>query len=192
MAKPETDSTQLALQPARVAHGPWSNLALHTIGWRAFQDLCSQVCEVFFERPVEIYREAQDGGQDAVFLIPSKTSEVPAIRTIQCKHSSDPTRKVKLSDLIGTGRALVNAGFVTVEDLSSPRTRVGEHSKGRSKKPRNYLPSDETEGAYTSEQEPSAPALEWVYLRKPATFKGRIVCAAAPGIYSKPVVRRCS
>jgi hypothetical protein len=23
----------------RQAHGPWSDLALHTIGWRAFQDL---------------------------------------------------------------------------------------------------------------------------------------------------------
>ena len=40
------------------AHGPWSDLALHTTGWRAFQDLCSQVCEVVLSRPVEIFREA--------------------------------------------------------------------------------------------------------------------------------------
>ena len=55
----------------RTAVGPWSDLALHTIGWRVFQDLCSQVCEVMLQRPVEIFREAQDGGQDAVFLIPA-------------------------------------------------------------------------------------------------------------------------
>jgi hypothetical protein len=72
----------------RRAHGPWSDLALHTIGWRAFQDLCSQVCEVVLGRPVEIFREAQDGGQDAVFLIPSE-SDAPAICTIQCKHTSE-------------------------------------------------------------------------------------------------------
>jgi hypothetical protein len=83
----------------RVAHGPWSDLALHTIGWRAFQDLCSQVCEVVLGRPVEIYREAQDGGQDAVFLIPAKDAKGDAIGTVQCKHSSDPTKTIKISDL---------------------------------------------------------------------------------------------
>jgi len=70
----------------RRAQGPWSDLALHTIGWRAFQDLCSQVCEVVLDRPVEIFREAQDGGQDAVFLIPSGT-DAPSIGTVQCKHT---------------------------------------------------------------------------------------------------------
>jgi hypothetical protein len=82
----------------RRAHGPWSDLALHTIGWRAFQDLCSQVCEVILGRPVEIFREAQDGGQDAVFLIPSGIDASP-IGTVQCKHTSDAMKALKLSDL---------------------------------------------------------------------------------------------
>lgn len=82
----------------RRAHGPWSDLALHTIGWRAFQDLCSQVCEVVLGRPVEIFREAQDGGQDAVFLIPSPNGEQP-IGTVQCKHTSDASKALKVSDL---------------------------------------------------------------------------------------------
>lgn len=84
----------------RRAQGPWSDLALHTIGWRAFQDLCSQVCEVVLSRPVEIFREAQDGGQDAVFLIPSG-SDVPAIGTIQCKHTSEAGKALKAGDLSG-------------------------------------------------------------------------------------------
>lgn len=66
----ESAQTEPAVPHERRAHGPCSDLALHTIGWRAFQDLCSQVCEVVLGRPVEIFREAQDGGQDAVFLIP--------------------------------------------------------------------------------------------------------------------------
>lgn len=89
---------ETAATKARRAHGPWSDLALHTIGWRAFQDLCSQVCEVVLERPVEIFREAQDGGQDAVFLIPSQNG-AQSIGTIQCKHTSDAGKALKVSDL---------------------------------------------------------------------------------------------
>ena len=63
------EATETAKRTDRVAVGPWSDLALHTIGWRAFQDLCSQVCEVMLKRPVENFREAQDGGHDAVLLI---------------------------------------------------------------------------------------------------------------------------
>ncbi|AZC58094.1 hypothetical protein [Pseudomonas chlororaphis] len=92
----------------RRAHGPWSDLALHTIGWRAFQDLCSQVCEVVLGRPVEIFREAQDGGQDAVFFIPAG-NDVPLIGTVQCKHTSDAIKALKLSDL--------NAEIAHVEEL---------------------------------------------------------------------------
>lgn len=97
----------------RRAHGPWSDLALHTIGWRAFQDLCSQVCEVVLGRPVEIYREAQDGGQDAVFLLPSG-SDAPSIGTIQCKHTSEAGKALKASDLSGeieNVEELVKAGL---------------------------------------------------------------------------------
>ncbi|MDP2330188.1 MAG: hypothetical protein Q8M19_05770 [Reyranella sp.] len=50
-------------------------------------------------RPVEIYREAQDGGQDAVFLIPAISKEGDAIGSVQCKHTSDSTKSLRLSDL---------------------------------------------------------------------------------------------
>ncbi|MBF5095423.1 hypothetical protein F1643_14300 [Azospirillum sp. INR13] len=99
MVDSATDLVLTNQQPKRVAHGPWSDLALHTIGWRAFQDLCSQVCEVVLGRPVEIFREAQDGGQDAVFLIPAKDVERDAIGSVQCKHSSEPGKTLRLSDL---------------------------------------------------------------------------------------------
>src|SRR3984957_21033237 len=81
------------------AEGPWSDLALHSIGWKAFQDLCSQVCETVLHRPVEIFREAQDGGQDAVFLIPSPSGILFEVGSVQCKHSSDPKKQLRLADL---------------------------------------------------------------------------------------------
>lgn len=110
------------------AHGPWSDLALHTIGWRAFQDLCSQVCEVVLSRPVEIFREAQDGGQDAVFLIQGDVGDSP-VGTVQCKHTSDAGKALKLSDLtaeIAHVTQLVKAGqadtylFMTNMSLDAP------------------------------------------------------------------------
>ncbi len=87
------------VESERRAHGPWSDLALHTIGWRAFQDLCSQICEVVLNRPVEIFREAQDGGQDAVFLIRDTSHDAPPVGTVQCKHTSDAAKGLKVGNL---------------------------------------------------------------------------------------------
>ena len=126
--KVEDDSNARVLAHGRRAHGPWSDLALHTIGWRAFQDLCSQVCEVVLGRPVEIFREAQDGGQDAVFLIPSG-SEAPPIGTVQCKHTSEAGKALKPGDLSGeieNVEELVKAGqadtyaFMTNMSVDAP------------------------------------------------------------------------
>lgn len=120
--------TEPAVTKVRCAHGPWSDLALHTIGWRSFQDLCSQVCEVVLGRPVEIFREAQDGGQDAVFLIPSPSNE-QFIGTVQCKHTSDAGKALKVGDLsteIGNVEELVKAGqadtyvFMTNMSVDAP------------------------------------------------------------------------
>lgn len=81
------------------AQGPWTSLALHTLGWKAFQDLGAQVCEEVLGRTVSIYREAQDGGQDAVFLMESATSPKTGVGTVQCKFTSDPGRRLRISDL---------------------------------------------------------------------------------------------
>jgi hypothetical protein len=83
----------------RQAQSAWSDLALHTLGWKAFQDLCSQVCAEVLKRPVEIYREAQDGGQDAVFLSKRMIDGIPSSATIQCKFSSKSGRRLVHSDL---------------------------------------------------------------------------------------------
>ena len=83
----------------RQAQGGWSDLALHTLGWKAFQDLCSQVCAEVLKRPVEIYREAQDGGQDAVFLSKRMIDGIPSPATIQCKFSSKSNNRLARSDL---------------------------------------------------------------------------------------------
>lgn len=92
--------------------GPWADLALHTIGWKSFQDLCSEVCQDYLERPVEIFNEANDGGQDAVFLLKDRGNN-DVVGTVQCKHVSEPTRGLRPSDIAGELEKvvdLVNSG----------------------------------------------------------------------------------
>jgi antitoxin component HigA of HigAB toxin-antitoxin module/energy-coupling factor transporter ATP-binding protein EcfA2 len=85
---------------SKQAQGPWTDIALHTLGWKAFQDLCAHVCEEIFKLPVEIYREAQDGGQDATFVMrPSKKSRRTTAVTVQCKFSSKSDRTFNIADL---------------------------------------------------------------------------------------------
>jgi hypothetical protein len=103
----QDDQSMDAAGPAGAASPPiaqasQTSLALHTLGWKAFQDLCAQVCEVVLGRPVGIYREAQDGGQDATFTSkPKATGGMAESATIQCKFSGDPTRKLRASDIAG-------------------------------------------------------------------------------------------
>ena len=80
-----------------VAHAYNIDFALHTLGWKSFQDLCSQICTEMLGRTVSIYREAQDGGQDAIFLLPVEKGFQEA--TVQCKFSGKPDKKLKLSDI---------------------------------------------------------------------------------------------
>ena len=92
-----TNDAATSREAAR-AEGPWSDLALHTIGWKAFQDLCTQVCEEVLKKPVEIFREAQDGGQDAVFLLRARDGQ-QRTGTVQCKYSSDSRAQLRIGDL---------------------------------------------------------------------------------------------
>ena len=56
---------------ASQAQGPYADLALHTIGWKAIQDMAAQICEARLKTRITIHHEAKDCGQDAVFIIPS-------------------------------------------------------------------------------------------------------------------------
>lgn len=114
-------------QTPPIAQAYHSDFALHTLGWKAFQDLCAQVCEESLGLTVSIYREAQDGGQDAVFISPLANGE--AIASIQCKFTSNSSLRLKPSDIvleIENVKALVAAGnarvyyFITSMGVDAP------------------------------------------------------------------------
>lgn len=105
----------------------YPDFALHTLGWKAFQDLCCQVCAEFSGRIVSAYREAQDGGQDGVFLVDN--SDGATTGTLQCKFSSIESRRLKPSDVtpeLASIDALVAAGraheyiFITSMGIDAP------------------------------------------------------------------------
>lgn len=76
------------------------DFALHTLGWKAFQDLCAQVMEEELRASVSVYREAQDGGQDAVFLARGADG-LTTVGTVQCKFSGKPDQRLRASDITG-------------------------------------------------------------------------------------------
>lgn len=94
--------------------GTHIDLAIHTLGWKAFQDLCAQVCAVTLGTIVSIYREAQDGGQDAVFQTRKADSGQEGVEaTIQCKFSGKANLRLRATDVdseLATVRELVAAG----------------------------------------------------------------------------------
>ena len=74
------------------------DFALHTLGWKAFQDLCAQVMEEELKSTVSVYREAQDGGQDAVFLVKSPDG-ITLVGTVQCKFSGKQEQRLRPSNI---------------------------------------------------------------------------------------------
>lgn len=113
----ETKEPQPPAQtPFAQAQGYHVDFALHTLGWKAFQDLCAQVMEEELKCSVSVYREAQDGGQDAVFLAKHVDGSV-AVGTVQCKFSSKHTQRLRSSDITGElehVKQLVDKGMASI------------------------------------------------------------------------------
>lgn len=114
------------------------DLNLHTLGWKAFQDLCTQVCAEVWGTTVSIYREAQDGGQDAVLQMRKAGSGQNGFEaTVQCKFSGKANLRLHATDVdaeLATVRELVAAGraktyyFITSKALMPQSRRKSETS----------------------------------------------------------------
>ncbi|MEU3317392.1 restriction endonuclease [Streptomyces sp. NPDC006662] len=94
---------------------------LHTLGWRAFQDLCAAVLREVWGQSVKAFADSNDGGRDGVFYGtwsspdgPGPFGDVPAGPfVLQCKHSkkADATLSPsELDDEFAKAAALVERG----------------------------------------------------------------------------------
>jgi hypothetical protein len=83
-----------AQMPHAVAPGP-PTFELHTLGWRAFQDLCAAVMRTVLGQEVHAFADSNDGGRDGAFYgswhnAPSGVNQggrVDGPFVLQCKHS---------------------------------------------------------------------------------------------------------
>jgi hypothetical protein len=85
---------------------------LHTLGWKAFQDLCLAVADEVLGRPIHQFLHSRDADRDGAFYATrigaAQQPESYAV-TIQCKHTSrkDQTLSVaRLSDELAKASAL--------------------------------------------------------------------------------------
>ncbi|KPF45201.1 hypothetical protein IP87_06485 [beta proteobacterium AAP121] len=77
------------------------DFSLHTLGWKAFQDLCAEMLAEELACTVSVYREAQDGGQDAVLQLNRRVDfeTIPVVGTAQCKFSGKRNQRLQASDI---------------------------------------------------------------------------------------------
>lgn len=78
------------------------NYELHSLGWKAFQQLCVSVTSEVWGQTVQGFFDSRDGGRDGAFYgswVPKAGELVQGAFTVQCKFTSQPSNTLKLSDL---------------------------------------------------------------------------------------------
>lgn len=86
----------LASQHA-TAQGTLTDYALHTLGWKAFQDLCVAIAQECLQRPIESFLPTKDGGRDGAFIGRWQKPNDNRRSTIQCKFTSKPNATLSLT-----------------------------------------------------------------------------------------------
>lgn len=104
-------------QGSAVAQATHVYYDLHSLGWKAFQDLCATVARDVWGQSIQVFSDTNDGGRDGAF---AGTWEGPdgAKRSgtfaIQCKFTVDRDKSLSVSDLkseVSKAKRLATAGL---------------------------------------------------------------------------------
>jgi len=90
------ESNDVRVQAAEVAY------ELHTLGWKAFQNLCVTITGEVWGQTVQSFFDSRDGGRDGAFRGTWKTKAGESFTgsfTVQCKFTSKANQQLKLTDL---------------------------------------------------------------------------------------------
>ena len=104
-----------------IAAAPGSpTFELHTLGWRAFQDLCGAVMRTVWGQSAQVFADSNDAGRDGAFYgiwhkppgaaAPGDAIEGPFV--VQCKHTKHAGATLSqsaLEDEFAKVQALVDA-----------------------------------------------------------------------------------
>ena len=75
---------------------------LHSLGWKAFQNLCATIVSETWGQTIQTFFDSYDGGRDGAFNGEWKEKDGEIYSgsfTVQCKFTSKPDKSIKLSDL---------------------------------------------------------------------------------------------
>ena len=75
---------------------------MHSLGWKAFQDLCTTVLGVVFGQTIQTFFDSHDGGRDGAFhgiWQPKKNESYSGSFTVQCKFTAKQDKQLTLGDL---------------------------------------------------------------------------------------------
>ncbi|MDU7579939.1 hypothetical protein [Aeromonas sp.] len=78
------------------------NYDLHSLGWKAFQSLCSTIVSEIWGQTVQTFFDSRDGGRDGAFngnWVNKNGEAYSGTFTVQCKHSVKNDSLIKISDL---------------------------------------------------------------------------------------------
>src|SRR2546425_973591 len=85
-----------------VQAGPALDYALHSLGWKAFQDLCSTILSEVFGQTIQTFFDSHDGGRDGAFhgiWHPTRNESFSGSFTVQCKFTAKQRQQLTPSDL---------------------------------------------------------------------------------------------
>ncbi len=124
------------MAPVPKTQAPEVTYELHSLGWRAFEDLCVTIVSELFGQSVETFLPSHDGGRDGAFHGQwghLAEGGVHGSYTLQCKFTGDPSNKLSLaglSDELNKARRLARRGladnYILITNLRMSGTAAEE------------------------------------------------------------------
>jgi hypothetical protein len=133
--------------PATASHSRDFNL--HSLGWKAFQDLCATILSTVINSPVQVFAATHDRGRDAAFLGERDNSK----HAVQCKFTSRQSATLTLADVgpeITKATRLAANGFADHYVLMTNYSVSGEADE-RISAAFNAIPGLKTFSLYSSQ-----------------------------------------
>lgn len=99
------------------AQGPNIRYELHTLGWKAFQDLCATILSNLMGQTLQTFADSNDCGRDGAFhgtWTESDSNDMTGSFTVQCKFTNAPNKNLTpslISDELAKAKNLAKNGF---------------------------------------------------------------------------------
>ncbi len=136
---------------------------LHTLGWKAFQDLCATILSEILGQTFEIFSPGNDGGRDGAFRgmwRPSSQQNFRGSFTAQCKFTSLPHEHISvkmLAEELSKARDLRKQGLADNYLIMTNLKLTGKANKA-------ILEELKKVGIPHADIRPIAPSLEDVFV----------------------------